>query len=311
LTGFLVWDALRRHRDARPDGDSVAVPPALPRDRWRLFLFALCSQMSVYSDTIVVSLILGVDSVVPFTLTQRLLLLVDGQILAIGAVTWAALAELHHRGEADRMNRRLVTLTRATAVLGFGILLPVAAATRAFVHLWVGPVGYGGLGLTLATLGWTCQHGLIALWAWPLMATGHVRRVLPVMILGAVVSVTVSILVTKGFGVIGPAIGSLANYTLVAVWWLPLLLRRTFGTSVRALAAAVARPAALAVPYAAGLFLLSDAFPVDEFAIPLWSRWFILAAAMTVAAVAYCVLAWFLVLPREDRHELRARFFHR
>ena len=37
------------------------------------------------------------------------------------------------------MNRWLVSLTRATAVFAFGILLPVAAATRAFVYLWVGP----------------------------------------------------------------------------------------------------------------------------------------------------------------------------
>jgi len=311
LIGFLVWDALRRHQDARPDGGTVAGPSAPPRDRWRMFVFALCSQMTTYSDTIIVSLVLGVDSVVPFTLTQRLLLLADGQILGIGAVTWAALAELHHRGEADRMNQRLVTLTRATAVLGFGILLPVAAATRAFIHLWVGPVGYGGAGLTAATFGWTCLHGLIALWAWPLMATGHVRRVLPVMLLGTLVSVTVSVLTTYWFGVMGPALGSLANYTLVAVWWLPFLLRRTFGTSVRALAGAAAGPAALAVPYAAGLFLLSVGFPVDELAVPVWARWVVLLGVMGVAAAVYCALAWFLVLPREDRAEFRARVFGR
>jgi O-antigen/teichoic acid export membrane protein len=276
-----------------------------------MFVFALCSQMSVYSDTIVVSLILGVDPVVPFTLTQRLLLLADGQILAIGAVTWAALAEMHHRGDADRMNRRLVSLTRATAVFGFGILLPVAAATRAFVHLWVGPVGYGGGGLTVATLGWTCQHGLIALWAWPLMATGHVRRVLPVMVIGVIVSVTVSVLATDRFGVIGPALGTLANYTLVAVWWLPFLLRRTFGTPVRALAGAVAGPVALAVPYAAGLFLLADELPVDELAIPVWGQWVVLGAAMAVGAAFYFAVAWFIVLPREDRAEIRTRVFRR
>ena len=44
-----------------------------------MFVFALCSQMSVYSDAIIVSLILGVDPVVPFTLTQRLLHLADAR----------------------------------------------------------------------------------------------------------------------------------------------------------------------------------------------------------------------------------------
>jgi len=311
FTGFLVWDSLRRRRDD-PASEPVVVPSAVSRtDRWRMFVFALCGQVAVYSDTIVVSLVCGVDSVVPFTLTQRLLLLADAQILGIGAATWAALAELHHRGESDRFNRRLVTLSRITAVCGFGLLLPVAAATRAFVHLWVGDLGYGGMGLTLATLGWTCQHGVIALWAWPLMATGHVRAVLPVMFVGAVVSVTVSVLATNWFGVIGPALGGLTNYTLVAVWWLPLILRRTFGTPLRPLARAVAGPALIAIPFAVVLFVLADSFPIDELPIPVWGRWLSLAGAMAAAALLYFVIAWHLVFPHEDRAALRSLVFRR
>ena len=276
-----------------------------------MFLFALCSQMSVYSDNIVIGLILGVDSVVQFSLTQRLLLLADGQILAIGGATWAALAELHLRGDTERMNDRLIVLTRVTALMACGLLLPIAAATPSFVHLWVGPVGYGGAGLVVTTVTWTCLHGLIALWAWPLMATGHVRSVLPVMIVGAVVNVAISVVATERLGVIGPALGTLANYALVAIWWLPLLLRGRFGTPIRALVAAVIGPAALAVPYGAGLFLLSNVFPADGLAIPNWGRWCVLGVVVVVAVTAYFVLAWFLVLPHEDRTELRARLFER
>ena len=131
------------------------------------------------------------------------------------------------------------------------------------------------------------------------------------MILGVVVGVAISVVGSSRCALFGPALGSLANYTLVAIWWLPLLLRRTFGTSIRALARAVAGPALLAVPFTVGLFLLSTQFPVNELAIPVWARWLVLAGGMVVAATVYFVLSWFLVLPQSDRDEFRTRLFRR
>jgi hypothetical protein len=43
--------------------------------------------------------------------------------------------------------------------------------------------------------------------------------------------------------------------------------------------------------------------------IPTWAKWATLLGGTAVAAGGYLVLAWLLVLPREDRAELRARVF--
>jgi hypothetical protein len=99
----------------------------------------------------------------------------------------------------------------------------------------------------------------------------------------------------------------LANYTFMAAWWIPLLLRETFSTSIPVLIAAVIRPALLAVPYGILLLVLANCFPIHELPIPLWGRWCVLVGSMAVAATVYFILAWFFVLPREDRNELRAR----
>ena len=66
------------------------------------------------------------------------------------------------------------------------------------------------------------------------------------------------------------------------------------------------QPAAIGIPLCVGLYLLAALFPIHELPIPLWGRWCVLVGSMAVAATVYFILAWFFVLPREDRNELAA-----
>ena len=104
-----------------------------------------------------------------------------------------------------------------------------------------------------------------------------------------------------------PALGSAMSLAALWFWWLPWILRREFGTPLRPLARAVAAPAAIGIPLCVGLYLLAALFPIHELPIPLWGRWCVLVGSMAVAATVYFILAWFFVLPREDRNELRRR----
>jgi len=304
---ILVRDALRRYPEVLARAaPAVALPVAFSGS---MFAFNLLSRIGLHSDAIIVGLALGPTAVVAFTVTQRLLLLADAQVLALGTAAWAALAELHHRGDAERFNRRLTQLTRWTGVLGFAMIVPLAAATRPFVGLWVGSGRYGGDLLVVATAAYAWAHTVAALWGWPLITTGRVRSVLPIYFVGIPLNVAVSVGGSLWVGVAGPALGSAVSVATVWLWWLPQLLRREFGTPLRPLAGAVAGPALLGVPLAAGVYLLSAGFPVDELAVPVWGRWLVLAAGAGAASAAYLLLAWFLVLPRGDRSDLRAQVF--
>jgi hypothetical protein len=131
--------------------------------------------------------------------------------------------------------------------------------------------------------------------------------VLPIYFLGIPLNVLVSVFGSLWIGVAGPALGSAVSLAAVWFWWLPWLLRREFGTPLRPLARAVAAPAALGIPCGVGLYLLAARFPIQELPVATWGRWCVLVGAMSIAAMCYFVLAWFFVLPREDRDELRAR----
>ena len=99
---------------------------------------------------------------VAFSVTQRLILLANTQVLALGSATWGALAEMHHQGQTERFNHRLTQLTRLTGVFAFLLLVPVAAATESFVGLWVGIERFGGGLLILATAAFVWIHTLSA-----------------------------------------------------------------------------------------------------------------------------------------------------
>src|SRR5262249_19681465 len=148
-------------------------------------------------------------------------------------------------------------------------------------------------------------------WGWPLVTTGRVRAILPVYLVGVPLNVAISIAGCYWVGGAGPALGSAVSLAVIWLPWLPLLLRCEFGTPLGRRAAAVASPAALGAPLAVALYALSGAFPLGELGLPIWGQWLALAGFCAAGFAGYLVLAWFLVLPREDRAELRARVLGR
>ena len=89
----------------------------------------------------------------------------------------------------------------------------------------------------------------------------------------------------------------------VSVWYLPLLLRRLFGTSARELVVAVAIPLATGLPYAIATEAVARAYPP--------SGWIALGTEMAVVALCFAVASW-LFLFRADEKTLwpqRIRLF--
>ncbi len=310
----LVWFGWRRFpqtkhirwlsRDAAAEADLLTL-------KWPSLIFNLCNRLSIFSDAIILSLVIGPTVVVPYFLTQRLLILAGGYVTAFSSASWAGLAELYHQGEFDRLNVRIVQLTRFSTVLACGGLAATAVATPAFVRLWVGVKFFQDDGLVFLTTVFVLFQCPVAVWGWVINGTGNVRAIIPCMVAGAVVNVGISVLATRWVGPIGPAIGTAVQYGFVMTLWLPFLVRRITGVSLRALAVSVGGPVALGIPYGATLYGLALAYPPDEFPFPKWGQYLSLLAAMGVGTLGYLVVAWLLLIPRVDRLEFQTRLFRR
>lgn len=259
----------------------------------------VAGRISLLSDSIIVGLLLGPVRVTILFVTQRLALIAQGQLQGIGSASWAALAELHAQGEHETFNRRLVELTRVIAILGMTVLGPIVAFNSQFVALWLGSSRDGGPLIIVIAAANAMLIAFTSLWLWVFTGTGQIGRVVRPILASAALNLAASVLFTRSYGVVGPLLGTLVAYLAIHTWYLPVMLRRHFGTPLRGLAWAVAAPLLVGVPYAAGLWWLVRGRPTPG--------WIWLAIEMGASASAFLAFSTAVLLDPTDRAIWRAR----
>ena len=262
-------------------------------------LMNLASRISLMTDGLVVLLILGEKAVTVLYLTQRLIIMVQAQLQGVGGSAWAGLADLHARGERDTFNRRLVELTRLVAILGVAALGPIIAFNGRFLALWVGTSRNGGDLMALAAGVNALMLATLALWGWCLTGTGHAPQLVRPSLASAAINLSASVGLTYALGVAGPLLGTTTAFLAVNLWYLPVLLHKYFGTSLRDLFRAVIVPLAFGIPATFLLWLLVRSSPPP--------RWIPLALEMGGSALLYLSFAARFLLAPEDRLIWRRR----
>ena len=254
----------------------------------------LSGRISVLSDNLVIGNILGARMVTSLVNTQKLVLMGQSLLVAVGGASWAALADLYAKGERETFNHRVVEMTRMITILAVIGFVPVIGFNRDFIRIWLGPgFEYGGdLVVVLAAL-----NGVFlatqSLWGWCFTATGKIRLLIPQATAAAILNIATSIGMTRLVGLPGPLIGSTTAFVLVGLWASPWLLRRTFGTSIRDLASAIGVPLAVGSFCAWGLREIVRAHPPQG--------WGSLVAGMSVAALLMLAVGVSLLMTAEDR----------
>jgi O-antigen/teichoic acid export membrane protein len=292
----LAWVGARRHPglfaaswSARPD----------PEDRRTLrglsvptLLVTLGGRLSLLTDYIIIGKLLGLESSASLFVTQRLAVLFQAQLQGLGGACWAGLAELHAQRPREVFNRRLVELTRMVAVLGVAGLGPIVAYNHRFFDLWMaarmGQEGYGGDAVIAPAAVNAWLLAVFSLWGWCFTGTGQIRRLVRPTVVGAIVNLAASIVLTRWLGLAGPTLGTTVAFLAVHLGWMPVLMRRTFGTPLGPLAWALIGPLAWGLPYGVGLWWLARAHPP--------AGWPGLIATMGLATLGFLAFAALLVL---------------
>jgi O-antigen/teichoic acid export membrane protein len=302
---MLAGGALRRNPGILKSALAAPADPEIRRAIRNLSLPSLLiivgGRVGLLSDNLVAGFFLGPEMVPSLYYTVRLASLAQTQLQAVGAASWAGLAELHAQGAHDTFKRRLIELTKVVTVMGLVGLGPIAAYNHQFFNLWMGPklVGFGGSAVTVVAAANALLLGLFSFWGWCFAGTGRVRLLVAPTLVATVVNLIASLTLTRGLGLVGPVLGTLTANLAISVWWLPLLLRRDFGVSLRVLFWAVAWPLVWGLPYAVGLWWLAHSHRV-------WG-WFGLAAEMSGAALVFLVLSGVFILSPAERALWRHR----
>lgn len=256
-------------------------------------VFNVCGRVSYLTDGIVVAYLLGPAFVTPLFITQRLSQIIQGQLQAVSNSSWAALAELHTQSRNETFNQRVIQLTKIITILGVACLLPVITYNQHFVDMWTGSAQFAGGFVTSVACVNAYMIAVISLWMWCFSGTGQVRKILPVTINNAVVNLIASLLLTPRLGLIGPLLGTMIALLTTKFWYLPVLLRRSFGTSLFMLFRAVSAPLILAVPCGIAAGWLASLYVPSNFVM--------LILQMGIAAVLYLTFAWLILLTGSER----------
>lgn len=260
---------------------------------------ALTGRIGLHTDKMIVALLLGPTAVVSLFATHRLIQLAYSYVLMIGSSSWAALAELFHRGERARFNQRLIELTSYTAVLSLAAGISTGLFAQDFVRLWVGADKFAGWELVIAAMGMAYLEPIITQWKWAFGATGKTPILVKADIAWVVVNIIASLVATYFMGVSGPLVGSVISSVMVHFWWLPRTSQHVFGTSQRQLLQAAIKPFLVAIPYTLLVaWLASSRGEIGWFELAIW---------MPATAVGFLTLCCFLVWDAQMRQEWLSR----
>jgi O-antigen/teichoic acid export membrane protein len=281
----------------------VALPAAESKRIWGLnrqtFIFTLTSQVSLFSDNLIIGWIMGPASVAAFFLTQRLTSIFRSQLQSLGGSTWAGMLELWSKDMTGPFESRLLELTQVVSVLGLLGAGSIAAYNRFFLERWVGAANFAGADVNMVAAVNCWLSAVFSLWHWPIAGTGKIGKWIPYAIAGTLLNISVSIAGAVLLGPVGPLLGTLASLTLVNSWGIPRVLSSAFGISPRKLYTEAFGPLLWCGPYLALVWYIASVMAPTSYVGAV--------SGMALSALGGLAIWWVLGLSADSRLRWRDR----
>lgn len=265
------------------------------------FLIGISFRLVLWSDNVVIAVILGPVAVTFYAIGGNLVDLARGTLSSMTAVFVPLATSYEAKGDSSGLKQLLVRGSR----IGLLVLLPVILAFlvvgKDFIGLWMGPryVLVAGTVLVILSIPVLCA---------PLQATSNQilygmnrHQIYAGIALGeAAVNLALSIVLARKLGVIGVAWGTMIPAVISEGIIVPLYTARILKQSAWALYwHSWIRPVVLSLPYGAWLLLLHRAG---------WTQsWAGFVAAIVSGLIVYGATVWFVTLSRDEKQALVRR----
>ncbi|HET7735953.1 MAG TPA: hypothetical protein VFK52_08275 [Nocardioidaceae bacterium] len=223
-----AWVFRRRFPQLRPVSLSVSLSSALElvRSGGLFAIMSVCTVVSYYIDSLVVSSVLSASDAAVFALAARMFVLVGGTLSIASQQMWPALADAIARGHIDwARSRYRRTLVISTSINAFGCLFLVVLGQQLSV-IWVGKALEPPMSLLVALGLYTVVSTTVTQSVYVLAAVEKVKAIALLGVVMTVVNLALSIVLTREVGIEGPILGSLAALLLVLVGPVVVLTRR-------------------------------------------------------------------------------------
>jgi O-antigen/teichoic acid export membrane protein len=257
------------------------------------FTASLGDYLRFSTDDVVISRMLTVSLVTPFSVAGRIAWYIQSLIVALGAPINARLNELDGQGKLEEMRQLFMRGTRATALLSGAAGALLWLHGKDVIRLWVGdmPAAYPVLSVLL--IGYVAdlaQHPTLLV----MLSRSRQRELAALTLIEGAMNLALSIYWARHWGLLGVALGTAAPMVVFRMFVQPWRALRALELGAgRYFREALLRPAILGAVFGLLCWLLRQ--PLARPSLPA------LTFAVGWQLLAFAVLAYFLVLPPEDR----------
>lgn len=279
-------------------------------------VYAFISNVAVkiigQSDLVIVGILLSVAAVREYSVGAMLVYYSAPFLGMITGTFFPAVQRTVARGDMNEVRPLLYRQLSISFCFGLVAYIGLAFYAQTFIKLWMLQDGFDMHAVTAAATVMTilALSKLPTLYLGPceslLAAMGHVRFTAMRAITEAIMNLVLSLffVLALGWGLAGVAAGTLVARLLVASISVPLFLSRRAAISLSQFLSVAILPAALA----AGCFSLVCMGLVQLWPIATWAD-FVMQVGTAVAV--WGLIAFFLLLPKETRLEMKSALFRR
>jgi len=285
--------------EAPEQSDMELQKSRLKNIQWPTFLFQLSGRLGLYSDNIIISMLMSAKDVSAFYITQRIVAIMGLILTATSSSVWAGMGQIHTTGDREKFLQLGYFITNVVIVLGVILLVPVFYLGQSFVSLWVGEKLFlGNLFLIVAMLN-AYILSLLTLWGWFYTITHKIKAIVPFQFLVTFSNVGLSFFLTTRYSYLGPILGTLITFVLFYIWGMIYFVSKELGFS----------KVKLAVSFLKGfLYIIALSYLAYRFFPFAWINSWPKLIGLTVPITACnALLAVFLLLNTQERDFFKLR----
>lgn len=207
--------------------------------RLRKGFWVVVSQMAVMLasgvDLLVIAAVRGPAQVTPYTITDKLVTMLNTIPIMIMASAQPALSELSSSLDRKRLPDVCVALTRIVLLVSGLVASVVLVVDKGFVAWWIGPQEFaGGTLVILLVADMVVSHWTAAM-AYTVFSFGYERLISLTSILTGALTVVLTVVLVRHVGLIGAPLAAIVARASVSLPVLLVALARATGGVVRTL----------------------------------------------------------------------------
>ena len=201
---------LRKHRHLIPRPSLVSWPIASRVVKLGLVFFFLqvAFAVTVSTDNLLVARILGASRVAEYAIPAKLFMIVPMAIGFVLGPLWPAYREAFVRDDVAWARQTFKRSLLLSLLVGVGSVLALLVAGDALLQFWVGDAVAPPTSLMVALAAWALTSSVALAFAMFLNGANIIRFQAKLVAVQMVVSLVLSIALTRRFGIAGPAWGS-------------------------------------------------------------------------------------------------------